>query len=426
MGKTLDALLKRSTLKSSKFKPLVNLALHRLAVLKNQRQVRCNLAKSDVVEILKLGLHDRALLRVEHVIKEQNMLDVLLMVEGYLDLVIERFHLIEHDKICPEELKEAISSLIYAASRCGEFPELQEIRGVFTLHYGKEFVARATELRNNCGVSTTLIQKFSTRMPSLEIRTCVVKQIAEENGITFQLSNSSDEKQAETEPAVSHVTSPKIEVDRVVDRERYFGSGKATKYENAADAAQAAFESAAYAAEAARAAVELSRGDSNDSEGSNFPRRGNSSEKTVNKNVASMEENITSFEGVAEAQTGLMKSMSMSSDSTESLDSDATDDAPKHVNQTDEMDHDAAPNDPLMGSTRYDADDKTKFANSQNMSILLETDDKTKAANSEDMSISEDYVNQAPDESWIRRGWNSNKEKLKRPFSHRSKGIVSR
>lgn len=98
MGKTLDALLHRSTLKSSKFNPLVNLALHRLAVLKNQRQVRCNIAKSDVVEILKMGLHDRALLRVEHVIKEQNMLDVFVLLESYCNLVIERFHLISQEK----------------------------------------------------------------------------------------------------------------------------------------------------------------------------------------------------------------------------------------------------------------------------------------------------------------------------------------
>lgn len=53
---------------------------------------------------------------------------------------------------CPDELKEAASGLVYAASRCGEFPELQEIRAVLTSRFGKEFAARAIELRNNCGV----------------------------------------------------------------------------------------------------------------------------------------------------------------------------------------------------------------------------------------------------------------------------------
>lgn len=55
--------------------------------------------------------------------------------------------------MCPDELREAISGLLFASSRCGDFPELQEIRVVFMSRYGKEFVARAIELRNNCGVN---------------------------------------------------------------------------------------------------------------------------------------------------------------------------------------------------------------------------------------------------------------------------------
>lgn len=56
-------------------------------------------------------------------------------------------------RVCPEELKEATSGLLYSASRCGEFHELREIRTALTSRYGKEFVARAVELRNNCGVN---------------------------------------------------------------------------------------------------------------------------------------------------------------------------------------------------------------------------------------------------------------------------------
>ncbi|KAK7813436.1 ist1-like protein [Quercus suber] len=169
MGKKLDALLGR-TFKPSKFKPLVNLALSRLVVLKNQRQVRCTQARSDVVQLLDLGHHERALIRVEHVIKEQNMLDVFVMIESYCNLLIERVNLIEQERVCPDELREAISSLLYAASRCGEFPELQEIRTVMTTRFGKEFAASAIELRNNCGVNRKMIQKLSTRQPSLENR----------------------------------------------------------------------------------------------------------------------------------------------------------------------------------------------------------------------------------------------------------------
>lgn len=54
---------------------------------------------------------------------------------------------------CPDELKEAISGLIFASSRCGDFPELQKIREIFKSRYGAEFDARAVQLRNYCGVT---------------------------------------------------------------------------------------------------------------------------------------------------------------------------------------------------------------------------------------------------------------------------------
>lgn len=63
MGKKLDALLGRS-FKISKFKAIANLAISRVVVLKNQRQVRGSIARSDVVQLLDLGHHERALLRV--------------------------------------------------------------------------------------------------------------------------------------------------------------------------------------------------------------------------------------------------------------------------------------------------------------------------------------------------------------------------
>lgn len=93
----LDSLMGKG-FNTSKFKGNVNFAISRLAVLKNQRQARGNVARSDVVELLNLGYHERALLRVEQVIKEQNMLDVYVLLEGYCHLLIERVSLIEQEK----------------------------------------------------------------------------------------------------------------------------------------------------------------------------------------------------------------------------------------------------------------------------------------------------------------------------------------
>ncbi|KAK7368018.1 hypothetical protein VNO80_10040 [Phaseolus coccineus] len=270
MGKKLDALLGR-TFKAAKFKAIVNLAISRLAVLKNQRQARLRNARSDVLELLQQGHLERASLRVEHVIKDQNMLDVYDRIAGYCNLLIERSHLIEQERECPEELKEAASGLLYAASRCGEFPEIQEIRAVLTSRFGKEFAGRSIELRNNCGVHPQMIQKLSTRMPRLESRIKVLKDIASQNGIVLQLEETtvSVEEQSEVEMQNLHEPEKKEENISILpsggtneELTNSFTGGK--KYKDVADAAQAAFESAAYAAAAARAALELSRSESHD------------------------------------------------------------------------------------------------------------------------------------------------------------------
>lgn len=50
-------------------------------------------------------------------------------------------------------MKEAIASLIFAAPRCGDIVELQDIRKHFTAKYGKEFASAAIDVRPDCGVS---------------------------------------------------------------------------------------------------------------------------------------------------------------------------------------------------------------------------------------------------------------------------------
>ncbi|MED6131986.1 hypothetical protein PIB30_015137 [Stylosanthes scabra] len=258
MGRKLDALLGRN-LKASKFTATINLAFSRLAILKKQRHAHLKLARSDVLQLLQLGHHDRALLRAEHVIKEQNMLDVYDKLEGYCNLLFERVHLIAQESECPEELKEAASGLLYVASRCGDFPEIQEIRAMLTSRFGKDFAARSIELRNNCGVDPQLIQKLSTRMPSLESRTKALKDIASENNIILLIEEASSITIEEQVNVVKEEENLHSLPSKEKDEESIDSFKAKKKYKDVADAAQAAFESAEQAAAAARAALELSR-----------------------------------------------------------------------------------------------------------------------------------------------------------------------
>ncbi|XP_024988552.1 uncharacterized protein LOC112523261 [Cynara cardunculus var. scolymus] len=263
MGRKLDAILGRK-FKTSKFKATVNLAVSRLSILKNKRQACVAVVRSDIIELLKLNHHEHALQRVDQVIKEQNMLDVFVMMDGYCHLLLQRVSLIEHEKECPDELKEAASSLIFAAPRCGEFPELQEIRAILTSRYGKEFAKGATDLRSNCGVSTRMIQKLSPRQSTLETRMKTLQEIATENGIVLQLEDTSPVINEVAEVlSVRNGSSSRLQNNSEVLDDEVLGFSESRKgkkkFRDVEDAAQAAFESAAYAAAAARAAVELSR-----------------------------------------------------------------------------------------------------------------------------------------------------------------------
>ncbi|XP_050373511.1 uncharacterized protein LOC126791148 [Argentina anserina] len=327
MGRKLNALLGRSS-KTSKLKPLLALALSRLAVLKTQRQAKCGLSRSDVLQLLQLGQHERALLRVEQVIKEQNMLDVYIMIERYCNLLIERVHLIEQERECPEELREAVSSILYAASRCGDFPELQEIRSILSAHFGKEFTTRCLELRNNCAVSLIMTQKLSTKMPTMENRMKVLKEIAVENSIALNLEETSgpiEDKSPTHQVASSSGTAGSAEVLQAFKEETEKDDKYSKKkYKDVADAAQAAFESAAYAAAAARAAVELSRSDTHDSDDQNSPgpKRGKLSSRYISSRTefGSQNEHIT-----VQNQAGeLKRSASSSGSDSEGDTSEAT------------------------------------------------------------------------------------------------------
>jgi len=61
---------------------------------------------------------------------------------------------------CPLDLKEAISSVCFAAPRCSDLTELQQVQILFVSKYGKEFVAAASELKPDSGVNRKVISEF--------------------------------------------------------------------------------------------------------------------------------------------------------------------------------------------------------------------------------------------------------------------------
>uniref|UniRef100_A0A1D1YNQ6 IST1-like protein n=1 Tax=Anthurium amnicola TaxID=1678845 RepID=A0A1D1YNQ6_9ARAE len=90
----------------------------------------------------------------------------------------------------PKELQEAVASIIYAAPRCSDLPELMQVKNLFSTKYRKEFVAAASELRPDSNVNRMIIEKLSVRAPVADVKLRVLKLIAQEFNVGWDSSRT--------------------------------------------------------------------------------------------------------------------------------------------------------------------------------------------------------------------------------------------
>ncbi|CAL4930196.1 unnamed protein product [Urochloa decumbens] len=305
---------KSTSKQTAKVKTLVKLAASRLAVVRRPRLGRRSIARSDVGQLLSIGHLDRALLRAEQVIEEDNMLEALDLIELYCKILVEQAAQLEKPKECGEEIKEAAAGLMFASARCGELPELLDARAILADKFGRDFAAAAKEGAPGV-VDPTLVRKLSGERPSLEQKRRLAKEIAAENDVLLEFpenpaeiprqvvhtasqinNNQREREQLRNASNRAFVQESAVKTDRhEVQRTQQTVNGKVNpnpslaqlsvdekvlreskKYYDARMAAEAAFRSASFAAMAARAAVELSR---TESQGKGGPRGGGGYDK---------------------------------------------------------------------------------------------------------------------------------------------------
>lgn len=70
-------------------------------------------------------------LQVEHIIREDYLVEAMEVIELYCDLLLARFGMLEQMMYCEESLAEAVSTLIWVAPRLSA--DVQELSAVSTL-----------------------------------------------------------------------------------------------------------------------------------------------------------------------------------------------------------------------------------------------------------------------------------------------------
>jgi len=102
---------------------------------------------------------------VEHIIREDYMVEAMEVLEMYCDLLLARFGLIQQMKILDDGLAEAISSIIWVSPRMeADVQELKTVSEQFSYKYGKPYAQACKE--NSVGtVSVKLMHKLSVQAP---------------------------------------------------------------------------------------------------------------------------------------------------------------------------------------------------------------------------------------------------------------------
>ncbi|CAH2077586.1 unnamed protein product [Thlaspi arvense] len=184
--------------KPAKCKIALQMANSRLKILKNKKDTQIKQLRRELAQLLESGQTQTAKIRVEHVVREEKTVAAYELVGIYCELVVARLGVIESQKTCPIDLKEAVASVLYASQRLSDVAELADIVKHFTAKYGKDFVSAAIGLQPDSGVSRLLVDKLSVKAPDGPTKIKILKEIATEHNVTWEAESLVESDPKET------------------------------------------------------------------------------------------------------------------------------------------------------------------------------------------------------------------------------------
>ncbi|CAN6193375.1 unnamed protein product [Urochloa humidicola] len=148
----------------------------RIAPIRRKKHAMIRFLKKDVADLLANGLDTHAFGRMNGLIVELNHAFCYDMIEEFCDYIGKQLGSLQKQRECPPETREAVSTLIFAAARFPDLPELCDLRHIFTERYGN-FVEPF--------VSLEFIRKLDSTEFTNEDKLQVMQSIAEELHVSF-------------------------------------------------------------------------------------------------------------------------------------------------------------------------------------------------------------------------------------------------
>jgi vacuolar protein sorting-associated protein IST1 len=153
------------------------MAVQRIQIANNKRVNGVKHQKQKISQLLAEHKDEKARIQVEHIIRDDFTIEGYEVLELMCELVHERIRQVTTSvKDPPEEMKEAIASLIWA-SRNVDIEELRNVRQQLRQKYTAEFVKQSETNENNL-VNPRLYAKLTYKPPSQYLVVKYLEEIA--------------------------------------------------------------------------------------------------------------------------------------------------------------------------------------------------------------------------------------------------------
>nr|XP_010927428.3 LOW QUALITY PROTEIN: uncharacterized protein LOC105049470 [Elaeis guineensis] len=164
---------------SNKCKHAIKCINSRIAMIRNKKRAMVRFLKKDVADLLTNGRDDNAYGRMDALIVEINHTYCYDLIEQCCESILKQLPTLQKQRECPQEAVEPISTLIFAAARFSDLPELCDLRGLFTERYGSHMES---------SVKAEFVEKIQKRSFAQEKKLQLLKDIAQEFSVSWDSS----------------------------------------------------------------------------------------------------------------------------------------------------------------------------------------------------------------------------------------------
>ncbi|XP_005185636.1 IST1 homolog isoform X1 [Musca domestica] len=171
----------------TKLKTNLKLAVNRLKLLEKKKSEIAQKSRKEIADFLATGKTERARIRVEHIIREDYLVEAMEVVEMYCDLLLARFGLVTQMKELDDGIAEAVSSVVWVCPRLqSDIAELKVISDIFIQKYGPEFAEKTRTATGDHRVSEKLMHKLQLQAPPKLLVEKYLIEIAKNYNIEYE------------------------------------------------------------------------------------------------------------------------------------------------------------------------------------------------------------------------------------------------